>query len=31
VLIASTGVVLSPFMNRVLHVFHAERDAKDDK
>jgi hypothetical protein len=31
VLIASTGVVLSPFMNRVLHVFHAEHDAKDRK
>ncbi len=26
VLIASTGVVLSPFMTRVLHAFHAERD-----
>ncbi len=26
VLIASTGVVLSPFMARVLHAFHAERD-----
>jgi hypothetical protein len=25
VLIASTGVVLSPFMTRVLHAFHAER------
>ncbi len=24
VLIASTGVVLSPFMTRVLHAFHAE-------
>lgn len=27
VLIASTGVVLSPFMSRVLHAFHAEHDA----
>ena len=26
VLIASTGVVLSPFMARVLHAFHAEED-----
>ncbi len=24
VLIASTGVILSPFMTRVLHAFHAE-------
>jgi hypothetical protein len=28
VLIASTGVVLSPFMTRVLHAFHAEEDPK---
>jgi hypothetical protein len=27
VLIASTGVVLSPFMTRVLHAFHAEDEA----
>jgi hypothetical protein len=26
VLIASTAVVLSPFMTRVLHAFHAEED-----
>ena len=26
VLIAATGVILSPFMSRVLHVFHAEHD-----
>ncbi len=26
VLIASTGVILSPFMTRVLHAFHAEQD-----
>ncbi len=26
VLIANTGVVLSPFMARVLHAFHAEHD-----
>jgi len=31
VLIASTGVVLSPFMNRVLHAFHAEQDRRDGK
>jgi hypothetical protein len=31
VLIASTAVVLSPFMTHVLHVFHADRDAKDGK
>jgi hypothetical protein len=29
VLIASTGVVLSPFMTHVLHAFHAEHDARD--
>ncbi len=29
VLIASTGVVLSPFMTHVLHAFHAERDSRD--
>ncbi len=28
VLIASTGVVLSPFMTRVLHAFHAGEDAR---
>lgn len=27
VLIASTAVILSPFMTRVLHAFHAEQDA----
>jgi hypothetical protein len=31
VLIASTAVVLSPFMTHVLHAFHADRDAKDRK
>jgi hypothetical protein len=31
VLIAATGVILSPFMNRVLHLFHAEHDPKDDR
>ena len=31
VLIASTGVVLSPFMNRVLHAFHAERDERTER
>jgi hypothetical protein len=31
VLIASTAVVLSPFMTHVLHAFHAEHDAKDGK
>src|SRR5512137_2009823 len=30
VLIASTGVVLSPFMTAVLHAFHAERDGEVD-
>ena len=29
VLIASTGVVLSPFMTHVLHAFHAEHDSSD--
>lgn len=29
VLIASTGVVLSPFMTHVLHAFHAEHDSGD--
>jgi hypothetical protein len=29
VLIASTGVVLSPFMTHVLHAFHAEHDSHD--
>ncbi|HET8723650.1 MAG TPA: hypothetical protein VFM53_05545 [Anaeromyxobacteraceae bacterium] len=28
VFIASTGIILSPFMARVLHLFHAERDAR---
>ena len=31
VLIASTAVILSPFMTHVLHVFHAEDGAKDGK
>jgi hypothetical protein len=31
VLIASTAVVLSPFMTHVLHAFHAEHDAADGK
>jgi hypothetical protein len=31
VLIASTAVVLSPFMTHVLHAFHAEHDAKDGR
>jgi hypothetical protein len=31
VLIASTGVVLSPFMTSVLHAFHAERDSGGGK
>jgi len=31
VLIASTGVILSPFMTHVLHVFHAENGAQDGK
>jgi hypothetical protein len=30
-LIASTGVVLSPFMTQVLHAFHAEHDSSDGK
>ena len=29
VLIASTGVVLSPFMTHVLHAFHAENESSD--
>jgi hypothetical protein len=29
VLIASTAVLLGPFMTHVLHVFHAEHDEKD--
>ena len=29
VLIASTAVLLSPFMTHVLHVFHAEHDQED--
>ena len=31
VLIASTAVVLSPFMTHVLHAFHADHDEKDGK
>jgi len=31
VLIASTAVLLGPFMTHVLHVFHAENDEKGDK
>ena len=31
VLIASTAVVLSPFMTHVLHAFHADREADDGK
>jgi hypothetical protein len=31
VLIASTGVVLSPFMTHVLHAFHAEQDPADGR
>ena len=31
VLIASTAVVLSPFMTRVLHAFHAEDDVEDGR
>jgi hypothetical protein len=31
VLIASTGVVLSPFMTHVLHAFHAEQASKGGK
>jgi hypothetical protein len=31
VLIASTGVVLSPFMTHVLHAFHAEDDVENGK
>jgi MFS family permease len=31
VLIASTAVILSPFMTHVLHVFHAEHDKEDGK
>jgi hypothetical protein len=31
VLIAATGVVLSPFMTHVLHAFHAEHDSQDGK
>jgi hypothetical protein len=30
-LIASTAIVLSPFMTRVLHVFHAEHDEGDQQ
>ena len=30
VLIASTGVLLSPFMTHVLHVFHAENAEHDE-
>ncbi len=31
VLIASTAVVLAPFMTHVLHAFHAENDGEDGK
>ena len=31
VLIASTAIVLSPFMAHVLHAFHAEHDVEDDR
>jgi hypothetical protein len=31
VLIASTAVLLSPFMTHVLHAFHAEHDGEDGK
>jgi hypothetical protein len=31
VLIASTAVLLSPFMTHVLHAFHAEHDSEDGK
>jgi len=31
VLIASTAVVLSPFMTHVLHAFHADHEAGDGK
>jgi hypothetical protein len=31
VLIASTAVLLSPFMTHVLHVFHAEHDGEAGK
>jgi hypothetical protein len=31
VLIASTGVLLSPFMTHVLHAFHAEQDPGEVK
>ena len=31
VLIASTAVILSPFMTHVLHAFHAEDDLRDGK
>jgi len=30
-LIASTAIVLSPFMTHVLHAFHAEHDGDDRK
>jgi hypothetical protein len=31
VLIASTAVLLSPFMTHVLHAFHAEHDGEEGK
>ena len=31
VLIASTAVLLGPFMTHVLHVFHAENDGEEGK
>jgi hypothetical protein len=31
VLIASTAVVLAPFMTHVLHAFHAENDGEEGK
>jgi hypothetical protein len=31
VLIASTAVLLSPFMTHVLHAFHAEHDVEEGK
>jgi hypothetical protein len=31
ILIASTAIVLSPFMTHVLHAFHAEQDGGEGK
>jgi hypothetical protein len=31
ILIASTAVLLSPFMTHVLHAFHAEHDVEEGK